>query len=59
MLSCFELILIMHGMEGTGGMELDPQLILEDEAYDEAALSSAIRVSASESRGTMWHMVFW
>jgi hypothetical protein len=40
-------------------MELDPQPILEDEAYDEAALSSAMCVSASESRGTMWHMVFW
>jgi hypothetical protein len=40
-------------MEGTGGMELDPQPILEDEAYDEAALISAMRVSESESRGTM------
>jgi hypothetical protein len=42
---------ILHRREGTGGMELDPQLILEDEAYDEAALSSAMCVS--ESRGTM------
>jgi hypothetical protein len=39
-------------------MELDPQPILEDEAYDEAALSSAMRASESESRGTMWHIVF-
>jgi hypothetical protein len=50
---------MMHRKEGSGGMELDPQPILEDEAYDEAALSSAMRASASESRGTMWHMVFW
>jgi hypothetical protein len=34
-------------------MEIDPQPILMDEVYDEAALSSAMRASASESRGTM------
>jgi hypothetical protein len=44
-------------MEGTRGMGIDPQPILIDEVYDEAALSSAMRASASESKGTMWHIV--
>jgi hypothetical protein len=52
----------VHSIEGNGGMGIDPQLILIDEVYDEAALSSVMRASArtrwvSDSGWAMRHMV--